>query len=140
MEEAKSSGVRRFRALAITVIGLIFLVYLGWNIPVGKTDAGNPVIVGDYLHALFPSDKGKAFAQQPSEAAVITASSFELLEPGVTTYALLRRYMGPGELQSSNNIGDANNEGRVWRNPDGSEVFLVFQNGVLVSKTQRGLQ
>jgi hypothetical protein len=83
------------------------------------------VIVGDYVHAIFPTDTLKAPEQQPSGAAIINASSFELLKPGVTTYATLRQYIGPGELQSSNSIG-GDNEGRIWRNPDGSKVLLIF--------------
>jgi hypothetical protein len=139
MEESKPSSFGPLRVFAIVAVGLIFMGYLGWNIPVGKTEAGNQVIVGDYVHALFPVDTSKAPVPQPSGIAVINASSFELLKPGVTTYALLRQYIGPGELQSSNSIG-GDNEGRIWRNPDGSTVLLIFQNGVLVSKSQYGLQ
>jgi hypothetical protein len=131
--------MKSLRVIAIAIAVLIGIGFLCWNIPVGKTDAGNQVIVGDYIAVIFPQ---KQAVQQPSEAKgpVINADAFDLLKPGVTTYSLLSKYIGPGELQSSNNVGDANNEGRVWRNPDGSEVFLVFQNGVLISKSQRGLQ
>jgi hypothetical protein len=71
---------------------------------------------------------------------VIWKSLFELLVLGSNTYGLLASQIGPGELVSSSYIGGIKTENYVWRNPDGSAASMIFQNDVLVMKSQNGLQ
>jgi hypothetical protein len=77
---------------------------------------------------------------EPEHHPTVTASEFNLMTPGVTTYSLISQYLGPGELQSSSNIGGVTTESYVWSNPDGSNMSLMFQNDRLVMKAQYGLQ
>jgi len=71
---------------------------------------------------------------------VISMGIFNAIAPGYTTYASLAPLIGPGELQVSSDSDGIKTESYRWTNPDGSNMSLMFQNDVLVMKSQYGLQ
>jgi hypothetical protein len=100
------------------------------------------IIVGPQPESKSPPSlqHGASGDQVVTPRPVIWKHLFELLKPGVQTYSFLAGQIGPGELISSSEIGGIKTENYVWRNPDGSDASMIFQNDVLVMKSQSGLQ
>lgn len=147
MEAQKSSGFGCLQAFVIALAVFAIALVLCWNIPIGKTKEGYSILVSDYVKAVPPTLLGTPLDTKPAAAsdsnaqgAVIDANLFDELKPGITTYDLIQKYVTPRELQSSSKFGNVETDSYVWHNPDGSEVFLMFQNGILASKSQHGLQ
>jgi hypothetical protein len=144
----------RLGCLGVSAIALVALVSVGWlfwDVPTGLvTDAGDQVLVKHYIKAANPF---QVFFDRPDEAPArapdqpqkteerIGAETFELLKPGRTTYSILADYLrAEADLQSSSDLGGVKTESYLIRNANGSSVYLIFQDGVLVSKSQHGLQ
>lgn len=127
--------------IASLFIGCV-VVALSWNVPVTKTDKGEPVLVQDFVRAF--ADHQPDTAQKDTKASSsgkdkIDAELFGVMEPGVTRQETVQSLLDQGELVSSAGAGPYRTELYRIDNSDGSRATLAFQNGVLISKAQEGL-
>jgi hypothetical protein len=87
--------------------------------------------------------------QETELAPTEVAASDEMMPFSSQMYAAIQKGMsyrevtdvlgGDGETIGSSRLGDELNEIRVWMNPDDSHICVVFQNGIVLVKTQSGL-
>lgn len=144
MDDSDAPWGRRLLRTFVTVCAVAFAGAVIWDIPVGTTEAGNKVIVGDYIQALLPSTTDATTADgSGGESAKgqdrITERLYSFLQPGVTTYAVMAGLFQPEDEVSVSNVGGISTRGYKILNSDGSSAFLIFQNGILVSKSEQGL-
>jgi hypothetical protein len=64
---------------------------------------------------------------------------YEKVQKGMTCAQVSDILGSPGEVASRSSFDGAENEVRVWMNPDDSHVCLVFRDGAVLVKTQSGL-
>jgi hypothetical protein len=70
----------------------------------------------------------------------ISLYQYEMIQPG-TSYARVAEYLGqPGTVDSSASLGKLDRVTRVWANPDGSRLIVVFLNDAVSSKAQERLK
>jgi hypothetical protein len=116
----------------------------------------SPILKGvSIVAAVFFGLIGYAVMFAPSSTSSPTASSarlFKALEPTVTmakfsslqtgmTYPQAVEIIGaPGEEMSHSEIAGYATVMYAWKNPGGSNMNAMFQNGALVNKAQFGLQ
>ena len=55
-------------------------------------------------------------------------------------YKKVIEILGKGTEISRSNIGDTETVGYVWKNSNGSNIRVIFQDNDLVVKSQSGLQ
>jgi hypothetical protein len=75
----------------------------------------------------------------PASAPVFTREMYEKIAKGMTCAQVSNLLAGPGEVTSRSSFDGAENEVRVWTNPDDSHICIVFRDGVVLVKTQSGL-
>lgn len=151
MEAQKPSRFGCLYGLVSAIAVSALTLTLCWNIPVGETDKGYPVLVGDYVEAIpalfgVPPETKPAVAADSSTQGThidakdkIGAELFSDLTPGVTHASTVRDLLNEGELVSSSSVAGISTESYTIRNSDGSYVTLIFQNGILSLKSQSGL-
>lgn len=87
-------------------------------------------------------DTGKTVADSPSGGSLyeVTAAEYAQISTGMS-YAQVAAIIGaPGEESSSSDLAGIKTEAFTWKNFDGSNALLMFQNDKLISKAQFGLK
>lgn len=112
-----------------------------------ETPNGAKVLVGDYEAVLLNAvgidwdpARGRTNKAVAGNQDRISREIFDDLTPGVTTLAVIERFLNSDDLVSSSYVAGVSTKSYVIRNSDGSSVSLIFQNGVLASKGQNGLR
>jgi hypothetical protein len=81
--------------------------------------------------------------QKPATAAApepaFTREMYEKIEKGMSCAQVSAILGSAGEPTSRSSFDGAENEVRVWMNPDDSHICIVFRAGVVLVKTQSGL-
>jgi hypothetical protein len=72
--------------------------------------------------------------------SVINLAKFKDIRSGMTYAQAELVIESPGEEQSRTDLAGYNTVIYAWRNDDGSNAILMFQNNKLVSKSQFGLK
>ena len=81
-----------------------------------------------------------ALIQEQVRPEQFTSAQYQRLQTGMS-YSRVMEIMGqPGEEVSTNDIAGVETTAYQWRNPSGSNMIVIFQNGELVSKSQAGLR
>lgn len=138
-----SKFVRYSLIIVAAVVGLAVAFPLVMAIPVGVTAKGNQIIVEDYVRAYTDDFLDRSGVLEKASAGTqdrIDGQLFSDLTPGVTTLSIMEAYLSEDELISSSYVGGIQSKSYVVRNSDGSTVSLIFHDGVLASKGQRGLK
>ena len=82
-------------------------------------------------------------ATRSIKTAVFGSLNMQGFEPfimNVTTYGDAVTILGrDGKVVSQVELGGVSTIGYSWKNPNGSNIVAIFQNGLLVSKAQAGL-
>ncbi len=89
------------------------------------------------LMALFVSPD---WHYQPDPPHYVTMSDFDRLQDGASFDQVLDVLKKSGIHRSHTSVGNMTSDTWVWRNPNGSRVLVIFNNGRLSSKSQQGLQ
>jgi hypothetical protein len=90
--------------------------------------------VGDAV----PMPEGSAVAVSTAYPT-FTSRAYSRIQKGMTRAQVVARLGADGDRISSSYFNDATNEVYVWTNPDDSHVCVIFQDGVVLVKTQFGL-
>jgi hypothetical protein len=72
-------------------------------------------------------------------APTFTREMYEKVEKGMTCAQVSAILGSAGEPTSRSSFDGAENEMRVWTNPDDSHICIVFRDGAVLVKTQSGL-
>jgi hypothetical protein len=84
-------------------------------------------------------EKALKYRWQPSPPPVVTSAKYGQIREGMT-YEQVSQVIGtPGEEMSRVALADYTTVMYVWKNADGSNMNVTFQNGRLVAKAQFGL-
>lgn len=70
----------------------------------------------------------------------VTMSKFSRLQTGMTYQQVVEIMGAPGEEMSRSDIAEFTTVMYGWKNPDGSNMNAMFQNGALMQKAQFGLR
>ena len=77
--------------------------------------------------------------QTGSTPATYGIAQFDELSPGMTK-AEVRAVVGPGVKTVEQTVAGYHGEAFSYQNADGSNMLLEFQDGILITKAQFGLQ
>jgi hypothetical protein len=104
----------------------------------------NPRAAGADAERMQAADASRRHeAQEPAAEAprkpLFTREMYEKIEKGMTCARVSDILGSPGETTSSSSFDGAENELRIWMNPDDSHLCIVFRNGAVLVKTQSGL-
>ena len=79
-------------------------------------------------------------AAAAASASKLDIAAYSQIKTGMS-YKAVRAIVGvDGEEQSSSDLAGFRTAAYTWKNSDGSNMILMFQNGRLAQKAQSGLQ
>jgi hypothetical protein len=85
------------------------------------------------------SSTGSANKAQTQKSGTITYTQYQQLETGMSYKEVVAILGREGKLSSSSSIAGYDTDMYTWSNPFGGTVICMFQQEVLMSKSQSGL-
>lgn len=135
--------LRRGYSVLARAVSFVWLV-LSFVIGIGVTSTPHVVApAAPVTDASLPAQTDAA-APAASEAAAsgpkLDIAAYGRIKTGMS-YKAVRAIVGAdGEEQSSSDLAGIRTAAYTWRNSDGSNMMLMFQNGRLAQKAQFGLK
>jgi hypothetical protein len=132
---------------ATLICGVIALMrrQKGWGtagLLLGVLGFAQIIYTSQQIASIFSGEPGRVSLPEPAfgPPAVVTQEKYAQILEGMT-YQEVRDVIGTdGEELSHSDIAGFTTVAYSWRNPNGSNMMIMFQNGRLVSKTQFGLR